>query len=50
MAEVKDLEQNDLPQAVSAPEETAQTAPAAESPRKGLKEKWSSMPLSLIHI
>ena len=44
MAEVKDLEQNDLPQAVSAPEETAQTAPAAESPRKGLKEKWSSMP------
>ena len=44
MAEVKDLEQNDLPQAVSAPEETAQAAPAAESPRKGLKEKWSSMP------
>lgn len=44
MAEVKDLEQNDLPQAVSAPEETAQTAPAAESPKKGLKEKWSSMP------
>lgn len=43
MAEVKDLERNDQPQAVSAPE-AAPAAPAAETPRKGLKEKWSSMP------
>jgi len=44
MAEVKDLEQNDLPQAASAPENTAQAAPEGGTARKGLKETWRGMP------
>ena len=44
MAEVKDLEQNDLPQAASAPENMAQAAPEGGTARKGLKETWRGMP------
>ena len=44
MAEVKDLEQNDLPQAASAPENMAQAAPEGGTARKGLRETWRGMP------
>ena len=44
MAEVKDLEQNDLPQAGSAPEKMAQAAPGGGTAGKGLKETWRGMP------
>ncbi len=44
MAEVKDLEQNDLPQAASAPENMAQAAPEGGTARKGFKETWRGMP------